>query len=441
MAFDNLSSRLNQAFRNVIGKGKLSERNMESMLSEIRLALLEADVNYQVVTEFLTRVREESVGQKVYQSLKPDEMILSIVRSELIALLGEKEATINYNMNDITTVMFVGLQGSGKTTNLAKMARMIKEKNNRNPMIIAADLIRPAAVDQLETLGRQVGIEVFTMGMNYSAVETVEKGISYARTKGYDTVLIDTAGRLHIDEELMNELVTIKKKAKADEILLTVDAMTGQDIINVADSFNKQLEITGLVVTKFDGDARGGAIVSVRKVTGVPVKFVGTGEKMDEFELFYPDRVADRILGMGDLNTLAEKVQDLMDADEAERMGERFKKGIFTLNDMAYSFKQVSKMGSLKGLLGMIPGMNQFSGQVDDEQAAAEMKRALAIINSMTPEERENPDIIRTGRKYRIAAGSGTSVQQVNRLLADYEKAKKQMQGIARIGRSRGMFN
>ncbi len=438
MGFDNLSNKLNQAFRNIIGKGKLSERNMEAMLSEIRLALLEADVNFTVINEFLNNVKEESIGQKVYQSIKPDEMILSIVRSELIKLLGEKEATVTYRMNDITTIMFVGLQGSGKTTNLAKMVKVAKEKNNRKPLIIAADVIRPAAIEQLQVLGNQIGVEVFSLGTETKALETVKKGLQYAREKGYDTVFIDTAGRLHVDTELMEELQDIKKATRADEILLTVDAMTGQDIIHVAESFNERLTLTGLVVTKFDGDARGGGIVSVRKVTGVPVKFVGTGEKMDDFELFYPDRVADRILGMGDLSSLVEKIQEKIDQEEAEKISEHVKNGIYTLEDMEYSFRQVKKMGSLKNLMGMMPGMGQMANQVDDDEVNVEMKRSMAILSSMTREEKLHPELIRTSRKYRIAEGSGTTVAQVSRLLADYEKSKKQMKTLSRIGKSKG---
>ena len=310
MAFENLTSKINQAMRNIIGKGKLSERNMDDMLQEIRLALLEADVNYQVVSTFLNDIKEKAIGMQVYQAVDPSEMVVKIVHDGMVNLLGEKEATVDFKLNAITKIMIVGLQGTGKTTNLAKIAKSIKEKNKRRPLIIAADIVRPAAIEQLVTLGKAIDVEVFTLGSDTSALKTVKAGMDHARQNGYDTVLVDTAGRLHIDEELMQELVDIKKEIKPDEILLTVDAMTGQDIINVADSFNKKLNITGLVVTKFDGDARGGGILSVRSVTGVPVKFVGTGEKLDDFELFYPERVADRILGMGDIVSLVEKAQE-----------------------------------------------------------------------------------------------------------------------------------
>ena len=438
MPFENLTNKISKAFRNITGKGKLSERNMDEMLQEIRLALLDADVSYQVVTEFLNNIKKESIGKDVYKSVNPDQMVVKIVHDELVKLLGESEATVEYKMNGITSVMFVGLQGTGKTTNLAKMAKYAKEKQGRNPMIIAADVIRPAAIDQLKTLGEQIDIYVYSQGIHVDALTTVKDGMAYAKRHGYDTVYIDTAGRLHVDDALIKELVNIKKAIKPDEILLTVDAMTGQDIINVAQSFNDSVGVTGLVVTKFDGDARGGGIVSVRAVTGVPVKFVGTGEKLDDFELFYPERAAERILGMGDIVSLVEKAEEKLDLDEQTRAMERMMSGQFDLNDMAYQLRQVNKLGTISGILSMIPGLNQFSNQIDDEQANKEMKINLAIIDSMTKEERANPSIIRASRKYRIAAGSGTSVAQVNKLLSNFEKSKKQMGMLGKIGRSQG---
>lgn len=438
MAFENLTSKINQAMRNIIGKGKLSERNMDDMLQEIRLALLEADVNYQVVSTFLNDIKEKAIGMQVYQAVDPSEMVVKIVHDGMVNLLGEKEATVDFKLNAITTIMIVGLQGTGKTTNLAKIAKSIKEKNKRKPLIIAADIVRPAAIEQLVTLGKAIDVEVFTLGSDISALKTVKAGMDHARQNGYDTVLVDTAGRLHIDDELMQELVDIKKEIKPDEILLTVDAMTGQDIINVADSFNKKLSITGLVVTKFDGDARGGGILSVRSVTGVPVKFVGTGEKLDDFELFYPERVADRILGMGDIVSLVEKAQEKLDMEVQMRAATRMMEGKFDLNDMVVQLKQVNKLGSIKGLIGMIPGMNQFSDQIDEQQANKEIKINVAIIDSMTKEERENPDLIRMSRKHRIADGSGTSVAQVNKLLSQFEKMKSQMKMMSRLGKSNG---
>lgn len=438
MAFENLTSKINQAMRNIIGKGKLSERNMDDMLQEIRLALLEADVNYQVVSTFLNDIKEKAIGMQVYQAVDPSEMVVKIVHDGMVNLLGEKEATVDFKLNAITKIMIVGLQGTGKTTNLAKIAKSIKEKNKRRPLIIAADIVRPAAIEQLVTLGKAIDVEVFTLGSDTSALKTVKAGMDHARQNGYDTVLVDTAGRLHIDEELMQELVDIKKEIKPDEILLTVDAMTGQDIINVADSFNKKLNITGLVVTKFDGDARGGGILSVRSVTGVPVKFVGTGEKLDDFELFYPERVADRILGMGDIVSLVEKAQEKLDMEVQMRAATRMMEGKFDLNDMVVQLKQVNKMGSIKGLIGMIPGMNQFSDQIDEQQANKDIKTNVAIIESMTKEERENPELIRMSRKHRIANGSGTSVAQVNKLLSQFEKMKSQMKMMSRLGKGNG---
>ncbi len=438
MAFDNLTNKISKAFKNITGKGKLSERNMDDMLQEIRLALLDADVNYQVVTEFLNNVKKESIGREVYTSVNPDQMVVKIVHDELVKLLGEKEATVEYKMNGMTVIMFVGLQGTGKTTNLAKMAKQAKEKQGRNPMIIAGDVIRPAAIEQLKTLGEQIGVYVYSQGITVNAYTTVREGMDYARRHNYDTVFIDTAGRLHIDEDLMKELKDIKKAVKPDEILLTVDAMTGQDIINVAQSFNDQVGVTGLVVTKFDGDARGGGVVSVRAVTGVPVKFVGTGEKMDDFELFYPERVAERILGMGDIVSLVEKAEEKFDMEAQEKAAERMLSGQFDLNDMAYQLRQVNKLGSLKSIMGMIPGMNQFSSQIDEDKANSEMKINLAIIDSMTKEERANPSIIRASRQSRIAEGSGTSVAQVRKLLQTYEKSKKQMGILSKLAKGGG---
>ncbi|MEA5026269.1 MAG: signal recognition particle protein [Erysipelotrichaceae bacterium] len=438
MAFENLTQKINQALRNVVGKGKLSERNMDDMLQEVRLALLEADVNYQVVSVFLNSIKTQAIGLQVYQAVEPSQMVVKIVHDEMVKLLGEKEATVDFKLNDITKIMFVGLQGTGKTTNLAKMAKAIKTKNGRKPLIIAADIIRPAAIEQLLTLGKAIDVEVFSRGVETGVLKTVKEGMAYAREHNYDTVLIDTAGRLHIDEELMQELIDIKKEIRPEEILLTVDALTGQDIINVADRFNQKLKITGLVVTKFDGDARGGGILSVRSVTGVPVKFVGTGEKMDDFELFYPERVADRILGMGDIVTLVEKAQEKLDMEVQMKAAQRMMEGSFNLNDMAYQLKQVNKMGSLKSLMNMIPGMNQLSDSIDEEQANRDIKLNVAIIESMTKEERENPDIIRMSRKHRIADGSGTTVAQVNKLLSQYEKMKDQMKMVSRLGKSKG---
>ncbi len=439
MPFESLTERFSRALKNVTGKGKLSEKNMEEMLKEVRLALLEADVNYSIVKEFLEEVKNKALGQQVYDALDPSQMVVKIVRDELVELLGEKESPLKYKESGITTIMMVGLQGTGKTTSVAKIARYVKTKNDRKPLLIAADIIRPAAIEQLQTLGKSIDVEVFTLGVGTSAVETVKQGLQYAKDKGYDTVFIDTAGRLHIDEELMDELVKINKLCKADNILLTVDAMTGQDIVKVAQSFSETLPITGLVVTKFDGDARGGGVLSVRKITGVPVQFVGTGEKIDEIDLFYPDRMAERILGMGDILTLVEQAQEKMNMKAAEESAERMMSGKFDLNDMLMQIEQINKMGPLGNVMKMIPGLNQMMSQVNDAEAEKSMKLQRAIIQSMTKEERKDPSILRSNHKNRIAKGSGTTTQDVNRLLNQFEKTKTAMKQISAIQKSGNM--
>ncbi len=437
MAFESLTERLNRAFKNITGKGKLTEKNMEEMLKEVRLALLDADVNYRIVKEFLDSVKSKALGQQVYDSLNPSQMVVKIVHEELVALLGEKEVPLRYKESSLTVTMVVGLQGTGKTTSLAKIARMAKLKEKRKPLMIAADIIRPAAIEQLQTLGRSIEVEVFTLGPSVDALTTVKKGLDYAHEHGLDTVFIDTAGRLHVDVELMNELEEIYRLCKPDNVLLTVDAMTGQDIVQVAEAFHATLPITGLVLTKLDGDARGGGILSVRKITGVPVQFVGMGEKIDELELFYPDRMADRILGMGDILTLVEQAQEKMDMKAAEDSAKRMMQGQFTLEDMLVQFEQIGKMGPLGGLMKMIPGFSQLANQINDAEAEKSMKRQKAIIQSMTRQERQDPGILRASRKNRIARGSGTSVQEVNRLINQFEKMKqtmKQIQAMSKHG-------
>ena len=442
MAFESLTERLSKTFRNITGKGKLTEKNMEDMLKEVRLALLEADVNYKIVKNFLEQVRQKALGQEVYSALNPGQMVVKIVRDELVALLGEKEVKIPYKESGITTVMMVGLQGTGKTTSCGKIARLAKNREKRKPLMIAADVIRPAAVEQLKVLGRTIGVEVFDMGVDYPALTVVREGMKYARANGYDTVFIDTAGRLHIDEALMDELRDIKAEVKPDEILLTVDAMTGQDIVQVARSFHETLQVSGLVVTKMDGDARGGGVLSVRALTQVPVKFVGQGEKVDEMDYFYPERMAERILGMGDILTFVEQAQEKMDMESTQKTAERMMAGTFTLEDMLVQYEQMSKMGPLGNMMKMIPGLNQLAGQLDDEKASEEMKRQKAIIQSMTKEERQDPSILRASRKNRIAKGSGTTVQEVNKVVNMYEKMKtmfKQMASMQKSGRMPNM--
>ena len=441
MAFESLSERLGKAFKNITGKGKLSEKNMNDMLREVRMSLLEADVNYGVVKDFIARVKEQALGTEVMTSLNPGQMVVKIVHDEIVALLGSEDAPVNYKSSGITTVMMVGLQGTGKTTASAKIANVMKKKQSRKPLLVACDVIRPAAIEQLKTLGESIGVEVFSLGGETKALETAKQAMDYAKENGYDTVLFDTAGRLHIDEELMQELSDIKAFVHPDDILLTVDAMTGQDIVNVAGSFHEQLEVTGLVLTKLDGDSRGGGILSVRSITQVPVKFVGLGEKIDDLDVFHPDRMADRILGMGDIMSLVEQAQDKMDIEASTKSANRMMSGQFTLTDMLVQFQQLEKMGSLGGMMKLIPGMNQLAGQIDEAKAGNKMKKSTAIIQSMTMEERENPNILRASRKNRIAKGSGTTVADVNRLLNEYEKMKQVMKQMGAMTKSGKMPN
>ena len=440
MAFDSLSERLNGALRNISGKGKLTDKNMEDMLKEIRLALLEADVNYKVVKDFLVRVKEKSLGEEVIKSVDPGQMVVKIVHDEIVELLGSNEAKLNFKDSGISVIMLVGLQGTGKTTSIAKIANITKNKLNRNAMLIAADVIRPAAIEHLQTLGKAIDVEVFSQGVETSALDTVKNGLAYAKQKGYDTVFIDTAGRLHIDEALMQELKDIEAYAMPDEILLTVDAMTGQDIVTVAKSFNESLNITGLVVTKFDVDSRGGGVLSVKAITNVPIKFVGQGEKIEDMDIFYPDRMADRILGMGDIVSLVEKAQEKMDLEASEKAAKRMMEGQFTLEDMLVQFEQIQKMGPLSGIMKMIPGINQYANMISDEDSEKQMKRTKAIIQSMTPYERSHPETLRSSMKRRIANGSGTTVNDVNKLLNQFDKMKTMMNAMASLNK-KGKMN
>ena len=407
MAFDSLSDRLNKALRNVAGKGTLTDNNMEDMLKEVRLALLEADVNYRIVKEFLDEIRTKSRGEEVLQSVEPGQQLVKIVHDQIIELLGTEEAGLNFVEDGITKIMLVGLQGTGKTTSVAKIARICKEKFNKKVLLIAADVIRPAAIDQLQTLGKEIDTEVFTLGVETPAVETVRQGMEYAEKNGYDTVFIDTAGRLHIDEALMNELKDINELVHPNDILLTVDAMTGQDIVNVAQAFKDALPLTGLVVTKFDGDSRGGGVLSVKKITGVPIKFVGEGEKIEDMDIFHPDRMADRMLA-----------------------------GQFTMDDMLKQFEQIQKLGPLGGIMKMIPGMNQYAGMLDEAKASDSMRHMKAIIQSMTFEERAHPEKMRGTMKKRVARGSGRSVDEVNKLINQFGKMKKLMDSMGNMQRN-----
>ncbi len=432
MAFDQLSNRLAQAVKKISGQAKLTEKNMDEMLREVRLALLEADVNLSVIQKFLADVKEKSIGMDVYTRVNPSQMVVKVVYDELVGLLGEKEAGLNL-VHKPSVIMMVGLQGTGKTTTAAKLALWLSKKENKKVLLVAADLARPAAIEQLKVLGSSIGTDVFTLGVSAGVVQTVKDALAYAINQQYDTVIVDTAGRLHIDDQLMDELKLAYTALRPQEVLLTVDAMTGQDIVTVAQSFHNALKITGLVVTKFDGDARGGGVLSVRQVTSVPVKFVGTGEKTDEFELFYPERMASRILGMGDVLSLVEKAEEKMDLEASMKGAQRLVQGTFTLEDMMDQINQVTKLGSLSGLLKMMPGAGQLASQINDDDATRQMKRSKAIIQSMTVQERQQPDILRSSRKVRIAKGSGTSVAEVNRLLTQFEKTKEQMKMMMRM--------
>jgi len=432
MAFDNLQEKLVKTFRNLQGKGKLSERNMEETLQEIRVALLESDVNYQVTKDFLEHIKEESLGKDVLNAVEPGELLVKIVHDEIVKLLGDGETELNFSNSGLTKIMVVGLQGTGKTTHVAKIANQLK-KDGHNPLLIAADLIRPAAIEQLQTLGKQIDCEVYTEGIDKNVVKSVKNGLNYAKANNFDIVLIDTAGRLQIDEVLMNELVDIKKEVKPDEILLTVDALTGQDICNVAKTFNEVLGITGLIVTKFDGDSKGGGVLSVKAITNVPIKFTGVGEKVNDLEVFHPDRLAQRILGMGDVVSLVEKAQEEMDIKLAEESARRLLEGKFTLDDMMIQLEQSAKMGPLSKVMGMLPGMSEMAMTINDEDSAKQIKKTCAIIKSMTKYERAHPDELRGSHKRRIASGSGTSVDDVNRVINQYEKTSKVMKNMSQF--------
>ncbi|CAM4202528.1 signal recognition particle protein [Erysipelothrix inopinata] len=429
MAFDTLTNRLQDTFRNMTGKGKLSEKNINDALSEIRISLLEADVSLEVINELLDHTRKEVVGMKVTRDVEPSQMFVKVVNDKLIEILGTETAELEFKSKP-GVMMMVGLQGSGKTTSIAKIANKLTKDENKKVLLVAADLARPAAIEQLKILGQQIGVEVFAK-MDSTPVEVVSEALAYG--KDFDVILIDTAGRLQIDDELMQQLVDIQALSKPDEILLSVDAMSGQDVINVANGFKSKLKLTGLVATKFDGDSRGGSILSVRYLTQVPVKYVGVGEGIDELESFHPDRTASRILGMGDIVSLVEKAQEKMDVEAAERSAERMMKGQFTLDDMLVQLQQVSKMGSMSGLMKMIPGANKFANQIDDNDANESLKKTEAMILSMTPAERQDPSIIRSTRKRRIANGAGVSTTDVNRLLNQYDKMKKQMRMFSRM--------
>ena len=431
MAFEGLADKLGNAFKKLKNKGKLSEKDVKEAMREVRLALLEADVNYKVAKDFTNKVTERAVGQDVMQSLTPAQMVVKIVDEELTSLMGGEDARIEFASKPPTVIMMCGLQGSGKTTHTAKLAKMLK-KQGRNPLLAACDVYRPAAIDQLKVVGEKAGVPVFEMG-KANPVKIAKEAIKRAKDYGNDVVILDTAGRLHIDEALMDELKNIKKEVEPNEILLVIDSMSGQDAVNVAKSFNELLDITGVILTKLDGDTRGGAALSVKAVTGRPIKFAGTGEKLDDIEVFHPDRMASRILGMGDVLTLIEDAQNKMDAEKAEEMAQKMMSNKFDFNDLYDQFEQVKKMGPLKGILSKIPGVGkQLEGvDIDDRQ----IDWVQAIILSMTPEERSHPHIMNPSRKHRIAAGSGRSIEEVNRLIKQIDQMQKMMRQMTKGGK------
>lgn len=435
MIFENLADRLQETFKKLRGHGKLTADDVNATMREIRIALLEADVNFKVVKDFIKKIKERAVGQEVLESLTPAQAVIKIVNEELTALMGQTQSHINISPKAPTIIMMVGLQGAGKTTSAGKLGLMLK-KQGKHPLMVAADIYRPAAIKQLQVLGSQIDIPVFAKEDCKDAVRIANEAIDYAKSHANDIVIIDTAGRLHIDENLMQELKSIKEDVKPHEILLVVDAMTGQDAVNVAESFNNDLGLDGVILTKMDGDARGGAALSVKAVTGCPIKFVGAGEKLEALEPFYPDRMASRILGMGDVLTLIEKAQTAFDAEEAKKMEKAFRKNEFTLDDFLSQLNQVRKLGSFENILGMIPGMGGLKkklGDVDIDMNGKEIKHIEAIIRAMTPEEKRNTKIINGSRRKRIAMGSGTKVQEVNKLLKQFDEMKKMMKKMSNM--------
>jgi len=424
MVFESFSEKIQGIMKKIRGKSRITEEDIKAISRELKLALLEADVNFKVVKDFIGKISEKAMGQDVLKSLTPGQQIVKIVNEELIELLGKEPSKLNFNPNGITVILMAGLQGSGKTTASAKIANFVR-KNGKKPMLIACDVYRPAAIDQLEVLGKQLDIPVFSIRNEKNVVKIATEGIKEAKNKGNNLVIVDTAGRLHVDEELMNELIDLKKAINPTEILLVIDAMTGQDALNVATSFNEKLEIDGIIMSKLDGDTRGGAALSAKAVTGKPIKFASVGEKLSDLEPFYPDRMASRILGMGDVLSLIEKAQENFEEEEAIALEKKLREATFTLEDFLTQMRQIKKMGPISQLLGMIPGLgSQLKDiEIDDKQ----VNRVEAIILSMTPDERRKPEIINASRRKRIASGSGMQVQDVNRLLKQFEEMKKMM--------------
>jgi signal recognition particle subunit SRP54 len=433
--FENLSDKLDLIFKKLRGQGIMTEENIKEALREVRLVLLEADVNFKVVKDFIEKVRERSIGSQVLQSLSPGQQVIKIVNDELIAMMGgDEDNSLDLAAKPPVAIMLVGLQGSGKTTTCGKLARYLKGQRKRT-LMVPADVYRPAAIEQLNTLGRQLSLEVYPSRADQDPVDICREAMSYAGLTGFDVVIFDTAGRHQIDEYLMNELVRIKEAVEPREILFVADAMTGQEAVNVANGFDEHLDITGVVLTKLDGDAKGGAALSIKAVTGKPIKFVGMGEKLDALEVFHADRLVSRILGMGDVLTLVEKAHSVFDSKESERLEKKLKKSQFDLEDFKNQLQQIKKMGSIESLMGMIPGMGKVMKQMEGAQPPEkEMKRIEAIIDSMTREERANHTIINGSRRLRIAKGSGTSVQEINQLLKRFTEAQKMMKQLQKLG-------
>ena len=447
MAFDSLSDKLQNIFKNLRGKGRLSEADVKAALKEVKMALLEADVNFKVVKNFIKSVEERAIGQDVMSSLTPGQMVIKIVNEEMISLMGSETTEIAINPgNEITVIMMAGLQGAGKTTTTAKLAGKFKAKGKK-PLLVACDVYRPAAIEQLTINGNKQGVEVFSMGTGHNPVDIAKASIAHAKENNYNIVILDTAGRLHIDENMMDELINIKSEVNVDQTILVVDSMTGQDAVNVASSFNEKVGIDGVILTKLDGDTRGGAALSIKAVTGKPILYVGMGEKLSDLEQFYPDRMASRILGMGDVLTLIEKAEAQIDADKAKEMEAKIKKAEFDFDDFLEYMGQIRNMGGIGSIMSMLPGMglggNMKNIQMPDEdEAEANLKRTEAIIHSMTAKERKNPDILNPSRKNRIARGAGVDISEVNRLVKQFEQMKKmmkQMPGMMK-GAKKGRF-
>ena len=444
MAFEGLADKLQETFKKLRGKGKLNEKDIKEAMREVKLALLEADVNFKVVKTFVKNVSEKCVGSEVLESLTPAQQVIKIVNDELTELMGGSESKINFSSVGPTIIMLVGLQGAGKTTMAGKLALQLRKDKNKKPLLVACDIYRPAAIKQLEVVGKQIDIPVFQMGDKISPVQIAKEGIKHARENGNNVVIIDTAGRLHIDEELMTELKDVKAEVNPSEILLVVDSMTGQDAVNVAETFNEALDISGIILTKLDGDTRGGAALSIRHMTQKPIKFIGVGEKMNDFEIFHPDRMANRILGMGDVLSLIEKAQEAIDEKEAKELGQKMMENDFTYDDYLTAMEQMKKLGSLSKIIDMIPGVPKEMKEIDFDAGEKQLSRGKAIIYSMTAKERKNPKLIAgsSSRKKRIAMGSGTSLQEVNKLIKGHEMMRKQMRQMKSLTKKskKGLF-